>query len=223
MFIVNDMPPAVDGSLLALLEGVEPATVGHFRHSGFLDPELRAVIEDCGIVAGTAVTVRAPGADSTITHYAMGKARAGDFLVVDRCGDHRHAAWGGATAAAARVIGLAGAVIDGRGCDFAEIRESGVPVWCRGPTPVTTKPLGLEGALNVPVTCGGVTVHPGDVVLADASGIVIVHPRDVAEVAERALAMQREEREGLIPRLEAGERLPDISGATRIVEKNRGG
>ena len=219
MYIVNDMPPQIDRALIEKLSRVEPATIGHFRHHGFMDPDLRPVIADAGIVAGTAVTVQMPGADGTIGHVALGTARPGDFLIIDRCGDRWHAAWGGVVAFGAREAGVVGVILDGRVCDPREIHESGVNVWCKGLTAITCKKLGLGGALNIPVTCGGVTVKPGDAVVADDSGIVVLDPADVAEVADIALAMQEEEKTVTLPRIRAGEKVPDVTGATALVEQ----
>lgn len=135
------------------MEQVETATVGHFLHSGFMDRELRAVLPEKRI-GGTAVTVRLPHADSTILHYLTKLVRPGDFIVVDRCGDNKHACWGGVVTHSMKLGGIVGAVIDGPATDFSEIRRVDLPMWCRGPSPITTKILGLEGAINVPVSVG---------------------------------------------------------------------
>ena len=216
MFILNDMPPPIDEESLHLLGEVETATVGHFRHAGFMDPRLRPVIAERR-VAGTAVTVSIPGPDSALLHHVMGLVRPGDFLVVDRCGDERHACWGGFMATAAKSSGIAGVVIDGPITDAAEIRANGVPTWCRGVSPITTKLLALGGALNAEVSCGGVAVRPGDAILADDSGILVLDPGDAVSVARTAIAMQKEEITDLA-RLRAGEKAPDITGATAQIE-----
>ena len=94
MFVLNDLPQAIDPELIALLARAEPATIGHFLDFGFVDPKIHAL---WGVprIAGTAVTVRCAGNDSTIVHYALGQLRPGDVLVIDRVGDDRHAAVGG--------------------------------------------------------------------------------------------------------------------------------
>lgn len=217
MFRIEALPPQIDKALLDKLLQAEPATIGHFRHSGFMEPALRAVIPDRR-VAGTAVTVQCPGADTTILGYALGQVRAGDVLVVDRCGDARHAGWGGLVEYAAKCAGLAGAIIDGLATDFGEIREYGVPVWCRGPSAITGKRLGLAGEFCTTISCGGVPVRPGDAILADENCILVLDPADIESVADRAIAMQLAEKEKRA-RLDAGEKLPDISGATEILEK----
>ena len=112
MYMLNPPPAQIDSQLLDLLRKAEPATIGHFLHTGFMDPGVRGLFPDIRI-AGTAVTVRAPGPDATIVHYAIGQARPGDILVIDRCGDMKHACMGGAVAYAARKAGVAGIVVDG--------------------------------------------------------------------------------------------------------------
>ncbi|MFD1880197.1 RraA family protein [Paracoccus pacificus] len=219
MFIVNPMPEQIDPALIAQMEKVETATVGHFLHSGFMSRELRAVLPDAR-VAGTAVTVRLPHADSTILHYLTKLVRRGDFIVVDRCGDDKHACWGGVITHAMKNAGIKGAAVDGPATDFSEIRKVQLPMWCRGPSPITTKILGLEGAINVPVSVGGQVVSPGDAIIADESGVLVLTPDQAKAATERALSMQDNEIL-LLERLRKGEWLPDISGATKLVENTK--
>jgi len=216
MFTLNPMPPQVDSDLLALLAKVETATVGHFRHAGFMNPRLRAVIAERR-VAGTAVTVRIPGMDSALLHHVMGLVRPGDFVVIDRCGDVKHACWGGVVTRAAKFRGVVGAVVDGYATDFAEVREIDMPLWCLGPSPITTKKLAIDGQLNVPVSCGGVTVNPGDAMLADESGVLVLDPADIERVANRALELQAAE-PMTVARILAGEKMGDVTGATKLIE-----
>jgi regulator of RNase E activity RraA len=216
MFVVNEMPRQIAPELIRKMEKVETATTGHFLHSGFMDRELRAVLPEKR-VAGTAVTVRLPHADSTILHYLTKLVRPGDFVVVDRCGDDKHACWGGVVTHSMKLGGIVGAAIDGPATDFSEIRRVELPMWCRGPSPITTKILGLEGAINVPVSVGGQTVNPGDAIIADESGVLVLSPDRAEWAADKAIGMQENELV-LLERLRRGEKLPDISGATRIVE-----
>lgn len=215
MYVVNDLPPQLSPDLIALLARAEPATIGHVLHAGFMDIGMRGLLPD-RCIAGTAVTVRAPGPDCTMVHYALGKIRPGDVLVIDRCGDHRHAAAGGAVAYAARKAGVAGIVLDGVVSDIGELRQYGVPVWARGLSTVTTKHMDFGGAFCTPVSCGGVGVRPGDAILADENGVLVLRPDQIETAARTAIAMQEAEKE-LLARLDAGEKLPDISGATARV------
>ena len=217
MFVINPLPQQLSPEVIALLQKVETATVGHVLHSGFVDPAIRATLPEKR-VAGTAVTLRIPGADSTLLHHILGLVRPGDFLVIDRCGDVRHACWGGVVTNTAKKAGIVGAVIDGVATDFSEIRRCDMPVWCRGASPITTKLLGLEGAFNVPVSVGGQSVSPGDAVLADESGVLVLKPDQAQAIARRAIDMQNRELT-LLERIQKGEKLGQISGATRLVEE----
>ncbi len=218
MFVLNDLPSQIDPALLDTLREAEPATIGHFRHTGFMAPELRALLPGYRRIAGTAVTARAYGADTTIVHYALGKLRPGDVLVLDRVGDMRHAACGGGVAFAAREAGCIGIIIDGMATDIQELREYGLPVWARGLSPVTCKRQFTQGDFCVPVSCGGVAVEPGDAVLADENGVLVMKPHEIVEAAQRAVGMQNAEKQSLA-RIVKGERLPDINGTNaRIAE-----
>ena len=176
MFTVNPMPQQLPADLVALLEQCEMATIGHVLHSGFVDREIRAVLPGKR-VAGTAVTIRIPHADSTALHYLTKLVRPGDVVMIDRCGDDKHACWGGVITHCMKMAGVKAGVIDGPATDFSEIVKTDMPMWCRGPSPITTKILGTEGAINVPVSVGGQTVEPGDAVLCDESGVIVLKPR----------------------------------------------
>ena len=221
MFIVNPMPAQIDARIVALLEKVETATVGHFKHSGFVDRHIRAVLPGKR-VAGTAVTLRIPHADSTLLHYLTAHVRPGDVVVIDRCHDDKHACWGGVITHCMKNAGVKAGVIDGPATDISEVHKVDMPLWCRGPSPITTKILGVEGQLNVPVCVGGQTVNPGDAVLCDESGVIVLRPDEAEAVAARAIDMQEREIV-LLERLRKGEKLPDISGATALVEAKRAG
>jgi regulator of RNase E activity RraA len=216
MFTVNPMPQPLPADLIALLEQCETATIGHFLHSGFVDRGIRSVLPGKR-VAGTAVTIRIPHADSTALHYLTKLVRPGDVVMIDRCGDDKHACWGGVITHCMKMAGVKAGVIDGPATDFSEIVKTDMPVWCRGPSPITTKILGTEGAINVPVSVGGQTVEPGDAVLCDESGVIVLKPGDAEAHARRAIGMQERELVTL-ERLRKGEKLPDISGATAHVE-----
>jgi len=84
-YIVEAMPAPLSAEVVALLEKAETATIGHWRHWGFVDRGVRALLRGRR-VAGTAVTVQIPGPDSTLLHHALGLLRPGDILVVDRLG-----------------------------------------------------------------------------------------------------------------------------------------
>ena len=223
MYVLNDLPPQIDPVLIATLLEAEPATIGHVRHHGFMVPEIRALLPGYRRIAGTAVTVRSYAADTSIVHYALGKLRPGDFLVIDRSGDTRHAVCGGGVAFSAKAAGCVGIVIDGPATDIQELREYDMPVWARGLSVVTGKPQFAFGEFCTTVSCGGVSVEPGDAILADENGVLVLKPGDIAEAAARAVAMQREEKI-VLARVAKGEKLPDINGTNaRIAAILKGG
>ena len=139
--------------------------------------------------------------------------------MIDRLGDEKYACWGGGVTNAAQKARVAGAIVDGPCTDPSEIRNRGFGLWCRGVSPITTRVADIGGKLNLPVTCGGVVVRPGDVVLADESGVVVLDPGDVLAVAEAALARQAASAERMRA-VDGGARLGDLSGATELVTRS---
>lgn len=216
MYLIHALPAQVDPDILEVLIDAEPATIGHFITHGIPRPEIKAHLQNVRAV-GTAVTVRMPGNDGGILHYAMGCVRPGDFLVVDRCGESITAALGGAMAYAAQQAGVAGIIVDGYVTDLGELREHGVPVWSRGASAITTRVVGQEGEFCTAIQCGGVVVCPGDAVVADENGIVFLPPDQMVALARRAIDFQRNEKHTLA-RLAKGEKFPDIVGSRAIID-----
>lgn len=210
---IEEMPSPADTALLRHLEQIETATIGHLRHTGFMDGSIQALNHQQQACAGVAVTLALPSMCSTLLHYALSHLRAGDMLVIDRLHDQRHACLGGVVARAAKQAGVAGVIIDGPCTDAAEILAEGLPVWCRGISSVTTRQLDLGGTFNRPISCGNVPVLAGDIVLADASGVVVLPADEAAEIADICIA--REARVAkTMQRLLDGEMLGDITLAT---------
>ncbi|GIF65939.1 methyltransferase [Asanoa ishikariensis] len=144
--------------------------------------------------AGPAYPVRCPPGDNLMLHAAIYRAPAGSVVVVET-GDVDYAVAGGNVCAVAHRRGIAGFVVDGVIRDLAEVREMGFPVFARGVIP---KP-GTKAAvtpLDEPARCGGVLVHPGDLVVADEEGVVVIphdHRTTVLEGARAKLAAEAEE------------------------------
>lgn len=219
-FDVRPMPAPIDPALLDGLRQVETATVGHFRMHGFMNARLQSMLPGARI-AGTAVTVRTVGIDSTAILIALDALRSGDILVIDRCGEDRHACFGAVMSAAVRATGAAAVIIDGRACDLADIRAQGMPLWCAGASPILGRRLDLGGAVNVPVSCGGVAVAPGDAILADDSGILVVPPAELAPLIDEGLERQRREAV-VLERMARGERLTEIAALPRFADYVQG-
>ncbi|WP_320194531.1 RraA family protein [Agrobacterium rosae] len=213
---IGTQPAQIDPDLRKRFEAVEVATIGHFRHRGFVHHGITPVVEVGRTLVGTAVTVAIPATDSTLLHHAVSVIRSGDFLFVDRLGDDRHACIGGGVAFAIKTAGAIGVVIDGPCTDVEEIIELGMPLWSRGVSGITTRLNDLGGSLNLPISCGNVPVIPGDVVIADASGILVIPVDEAEEVLQEAEA--RQARAGRNKsKIEAGEKLGDLSGASRMI------
>jgi regulator of RNase E activity RraA len=212
---IEPMPQQLPAALVAKLTKVETATVGHTQHWGFMDRRIQPLLPGRR-VAGPAVTLAVPGQDSTLLHHALGLLRPGDILVVDRLGDDKHACWGGGVTVAAKAAGAAAGIVDGPCTDLTEIRASDFPMWCRGLSPITTRLYNLGGTLNLPISCGGVAVRSGDVIIADESGVLVLPSAEAEAIADAAIARQ-ERGEQMQARVAAGEKLGDISGATRMV------
>jgi 4-hydroxy-4-methyl-2-oxoglutarate aldolase len=138
----------------------------------FMDMGLRAVWSPMPRIAGPAYTVSCPPGDNLMLHAALYRAEPGSIIVA-QAGDMNYAMVGGNVCSVAKQRGIAGFIIDGVIRDIAEIREVEFPVYCRGAVAVPGKKQQL-GTLNQPVTCGGVTVNPNDVVIADEEGIAVI-------------------------------------------------
>lgn len=181
MFTFNEMPSQVEQSLLQPLNEVCVSTLGHMRDYGFaigLKPNRRPIR-----FAGTAVTVRIPHLDSTAVHVAVDHLRPGDVLVVDTSGDDTRSCFGGLVAFTAKERGAVGAVIGGSVNDYDETLEYDFPIFSKGYSPLTTRILGVEGAINVPISVGGSVVRPGDVVFADSDGVAFLDPSELPDIA----------------------------------------
>ncbi len=129
-------------------------------------------------VAGPAFTVRTGKHDNLMFHAAIYLAQPGDVIVVE-AGDDEMAVAGGNVCAIAQRRGVAALIVEGVIRDVVESREHRFPVFARGVSPIPAKRVG-EGGMNVQIRCGGVVVNPGDVMVADEEGIVVV-PRARAE------------------------------------------
>lgn len=145
-------------------------------------------------LAGPAFTVDMRPADNLMLHYALLHAQPGDVLVVDAKGFLEAGPWGDVLTAQAMKLGLAGMVIHGAVRDSTAIVEAGFPVFCRG---LSIKGTGKHqpGRIQVPVTVGDVVIHPGDIVVGDRDGVVIVSSERAQQVLELALSREQKEAE----------------------------
>lgn len=140
-------------------------------------------------LVGSAITVRTRAADNLMIHMALNVAQAGDVIVVEVQGSPLNGLWGGLMTAAAIEKGLAGVVIDGGIRDMAEIRDSGFPVFTRAIIAAGGDKEG-PGEVNVPISCGGVPVSPGDIIIGDEDGVAVVPKAEAKEVLERVVTIK---------------------------------
>jgi 4-hydroxy-4-methyl-2-oxoglutarate aldolase len=159
---------------------------------------------------GPAFTARGRGADNLAVHHAVAEAGPGDVVVLAVGGEQGTAHLGDIVALAARKRGVAGIVVDGAVRDRARLEEVGVPVFHRGTSPRGPGKAG-PGTLGVPVEIDGVTIHPGDLVCADADGVAVVRRADADRVLAAARALELREEE-IAAAIERGERTVDIYG-----------
>ena len=187
--IVKDFP-RVSAQFVQQASQYQPAIFADVAgRRGAMDGRIRALRPGMRI-SGTAFTVEVRPGDNLMIHAAMSLAQPGDVLVIDGKGDQTSALMGTIMITACRKLGIAGVVVDGAVRDSLEIEEIGFPVFSVGTNPNgPTKNVG--GRIGHPVTVGGVTVHPGDFVIGDADGVVVIERDKIASLiplAEKKVA-----------------------------------
>lgn len=166
---------------------------------------------------GRAVTVQCYPGDNLALHQGIYAAEPGDVLILDCHGYTEAGHFGDIMALACQMRGIAGVVIDGSCRDSEDIKELGLPVFVRGFNPSGTVKASL-GKVNVPVTCGGVRVNPGDMVLGDCDGVVVIPREKEDQVFEKAQAKFAKE-EKLVEELKAGKTTLEIYGFDKLIKK----
>jgi len=184
--------------------------------TGLMKAHMRPIYPGAA-ACGTAVTVLAQPGDNWMLHVVAELIRPGDMVVVAVTTDNDDGMFGDLLATSFRARGAVGLVIDAGIRDAATLTEMKFPVWSRAICARGTVKATL-GAVNVPVVCAGMLVEPGDAIVADADGVVVV-PRDrVAQVADGAQAREQKE-EATRKRLAAGELGLDIYGMRDALAK----
>jgi 4-hydroxy-4-methyl-2-oxoglutarate aldolase len=215
MFICNPRVEGVSKELRAMFNEVCPSTVGHMTDFGFLKG-LTPLLQDFHFV-GNAITVQLPHVDAVAMHYAVKIAKAGDVILVDMSGDTERACLGEIVAYAAKIKKVAAVIIDGCITDLRALRKMNLPVFSRGVSPVTTRSLGIEGAINVTVSICGVSVKPGDLVVGDDDGVFVIDPANAEDFGRRAIQKQNGE-PATKEKIDSGMELADINGNSKYFE-----
>lgn len=154
----------------------------------------------CPRIAGRAVTmkIKPQGLQQPTQHLgttAIEAASPGDVIVIDNGGQPQFSCWGGLLSLSAKLKGVSGVVIDGACRDIDEARDLEFPVYSRGVVPMTARGRVMQESFNQEVEFAGVQCHPGDLVLADGSGIIIIPKEKEAEVVTAAEAVYAKEQE----------------------------
>lgn len=135
---------------------------------------------------GTAITVKVSQGDNLMFHLALDMAQPGDVLVIDGGSGNNRSLCGELMMTFAQGKGLAGVVIDGCVRDLDGLEKLSIPIYAKGVTPQGPWKNG-PGEINVPVSCGGQVVFPGDILVGDRDGIVVIRPQDAEMLAEKAI------------------------------------
>lgn len=199
--LAQDVPPAVASDAMERLGAME----------GAIGP----VSRDAELV-GAAVTVDCMVGDNLLAHKAIELAEPGDVLVIDAGAHEDTAVWGDIMTYAAAQRGLAGVVIDGAIRDVSEARERHFPVFCRETVPAGPH-KGWGGRINTSVQCGGVSVSPGDLVLGDDDGVVVV-PRERAEAILETARDRLDEEEEWRTAIESGDSTIEAIGLDKTFD-----
>jgi 4-hydroxy-4-methyl-2-oxoglutarate aldolase len=168
-------------------------------------------------IAGPVVTVKlvagkpAGGSARHLGTAAIEAAKAGDIIVIEHSSGVQCAGWGGVLSAGAQVNGVAGVIIDGPTRDVDEARALGFPIYARGAIARTARGRAYESDFNCAVTIGDVRVTPGDLALADSSGVVFVPIARAEEIVRRAERVAARERL-MVEALRAGDRVTEVVG-----------
>jgi RraA family protein len=178
-----DRPPA---ELVRMFREFETPDISDILNRMYtLSPEIRNLVNDTPLV-GPACTVKVFPGDNLMIHKALDVAKPGDIVVVDTSGSERNAVVGDLVASKAKHRGIAGFVIDGLVRDLPGLIEAGLPVYARGVTPFGPLHRG-PGELNYSISCGGIVINPGDIIIADTSGVAVVR----REFAQETLLLLR--------------------------------
>jgi 4-hydroxy-4-methyl-2-oxoglutarate aldolase len=203
-----------------IIEGYRDLATGNIcdamgRYGG-MSASIKPILNHCKMV-GPAITVKIYPADNLMLHKATEVAKAGDVIVVDAGGFPDMAILGELLCLVCKTKGVEGIVLDGGVRDIEGIRELGFAVFAKGIVPVG--PLkDSPGSINVPIHCGGVPVIPGDLVVGDMDGVVVVPQARIEEVLEKARSIQEKERK-IRERIEEGELIYDILGLGKLLQR----
>lgn len=174
----------------------DPATYGHYLGVNFMNPKIKPMNKRSKMI-GPAYTVKLLGKDSCALYKALEIAPKGSIIVIDHSGDEVYASVGEMVARNAKNLGMAGIVTSGMSTDSVNIECMDYPVFSAGISVITTNVWCISGEYNIPISCAGAPVKPGDIIYGDADGVVVMDPanyEEYLEMAEQAAAREIEMR-----------------------------
>ena len=182
-----------DEALVARFRGLAAANISDVQgKQNTLDARINPIYTPMPHLCGTALTVKARPGDNLRATKAIHMAQPGDVIVIAGGFDMTLSVWGGVMSTMAKRKGIAGVVTDGLVRDVAETRDVQLPVFSIGLTPVGPTKEGA-GQINLPISCGGVIINPGDIIVGDEDGVVVVRKEDAEAVLERTHARMKQE------------------------------
>jgi len=175
---------------------------------------------DCRRTVGRAVTVKVVPAGLTRPEHhlaapAIESASPGDVIVIDNSGRTDVSSWGGILTHAAQLKGIRGVIVDGACRDVDEMRDLGFPAYARSGVQITARGRLIQDSFNTLIQCAGVQVRPGDLVLADHSGVVFIpqeRATEVIEAAERIMAREAQ----MVEAVHAGQSVVDVMAESQF-------
>lgn len=185
-FRIRESIERIEPDLIAGLAEFDTPAISDLQNRLYtMVPEIHNKTDDQLRIIGPAITVRVYPGDNLMVHKSLDIARPGDVIVIDAGSSSMNGVLGDLISTKARHLGIAGFVVDGLIRDLPDIRAlEDFPVFARGVTPIGPLHRG-PGEINYPISAGGIVVHPGDVVVGDLNGVVVV-PREIApEILQR--------------------------------------
>jgi RraA family protein len=177
--------PRPDEKLMKQLSAFETPDISDLLNRLYsVDSEITCLTGSHRRLCGPVCTVKVYPGDNLMVHKVLDVAKPGDIVVIDANGSRQYAVLGDLISTKAKHRGIAGFVVDGLIRDLPGIQELDFPVFARGTTPIGPLHRG-PGEINFPICCGGRVVNPGDVLVADGSGIVVVPRNILSELVDR--------------------------------------